>query len=67
MLSRGSGPIPGPPREAEELLAGANASEDSFERVAQTALQAASPLRHNGYKVPLTRALLKRALRTLAG
>ena len=41
--------------------------EDSFEHVARVALQAARPLRHNGYKVPLTRALLKRALRTLAG
>lgn len=63
----GVGPIPWRVREAEALLAGREAGEDSFEHVARVALQAARPLRHNGYKVPLTRALLKRALRTLAG
>lgn len=48
------------------MLAGAGATEDGFEAAARAALQAASPLRHNGYKVPLAKALLKRALRTLS-
>jgi xanthine dehydrogenase YagS FAD-binding subunit len=39
--------------------------EERFDAAARAALQAASPLRHNGYKVPLARALLKRALRNL--
>jgi xanthine dehydrogenase YagS FAD-binding subunit len=63
----GVGPIPWRAQEAERLLAGGAAEEESFERVARAALQGASPLRHNGYKVPLARALLKRALRKLAG
>jgi xanthine dehydrogenase YagS FAD-binding subunit len=67
LVLSGVGPIPWRAREAEALLAGRQAGEDSFEHVARVALQAARPLRHNGYKVPLTRALLKRALRTLAG
>lgn len=63
----GVAPIPWRAREAEAALAGRPANEDSFERAAGAALRGASPLRHNGYKVPLARALLKRALRTLAG
>ena len=63
----GVGPIPWRSREAEAALAGQPANEDSFEAAARTALQGANPLRHNGYKVPLARALLKRALRNLAG
>jgi xanthine dehydrogenase YagS FAD-binding subunit len=62
----GVGPIPWRAAAAEAALAGAPADEDSFERAAGLALQGATPLRHNGYKVPLARALLKRALRIVA-
>jgi xanthine dehydrogenase YagS FAD-binding subunit len=61
----GVGPIPWRSRAAEAALAGRPAREDSFEAAAGAALQGASPLRHNGYKVPLARALLIRALRNL--
>ena len=62
----GVAPIPWRAAAAERVLAGAEANEDCFERAARSALQDASPLRHNGYKVPLARALLRRALRALA-
>ena len=63
----GVGPIPWRVPQAEAVLDGAPATEERFEAAARAALQAATPLRHNGYKVPLARALLKRALRNLAG
>lgn len=63
----GVGPIPWRSPEAEAALTGQPANLDSFEAAARAALQGANPLRHNGYKVPLARALLKRALRNLAG
>ena len=50
---------------AERELLGAEASDDRFAAAAEAAVQEARPLRHNGYKVPLTKALLLRALRTL--
>jgi xanthine dehydrogenase YagS FAD-binding subunit len=62
----GVGPIPWRAAQAERVLAGAPASKDGFAAAAHAALQGASPLRHNGYKVPLVEALLKRALRTVA-
>jgi xanthine dehydrogenase YagS FAD-binding subunit len=63
----GVGPIPWRVPRAEAVLDGAPATEERFEAAAGAALQGATPLRHNGYKVPLARALLKRALRNLAG
>jgi xanthine dehydrogenase YagS FAD-binding subunit len=62
----GVAPIPWRVEVAERVLAGAGATADSFERAAHAALQGASPLRHNGYKVPLARALLRRAFGALA-
>jgi xanthine dehydrogenase YagS FAD-binding subunit len=50
---------------AERALLGAEASEDRFAAAAEAVVQEARPLRHNGYKLPLTKALLLRALRTL--
>ena len=46
-------------------LAGRAASADRFEAAAGAALQDASPLRHNGPKVPLSKALPEGALRKL--
>lgn len=52
--------------EAERVLTGAVANEESFRRAADAALAAAEPLAHNGFKVPLARGVLKRALETAA-
>ena len=62
----GVGPIPWRVPHAEALLDGSPATPERFEAAAGAALQGATPLRHNGYKVPLARALLKRALGNLA-
>ena len=44
---------------------GAMASADRFAAAATPAVQEAAPLRHNGYKVPLTKALVRQALTAL--
>jgi xanthine dehydrogenase YagS FAD-binding subunit len=51
---------------AEELLAGAPATEASFARAAAAELASARPLRDNGYKLPLARNLIVRTLAELA-
>lgn len=53
-------------RRAEEALRGAPAGEEEFARAADVELAEARPLRHNGFKVPLTRNLLVRTLRELS-
>lgn len=62
----GVAPVPWRARAAERALAGAPAAEASFESAAAAALQDAVPLRHNGYKMTLVRALVRRALQELA-
>ncbi len=52
---------------AEEALRGAEATEEAFQRAAEAELEAAEPLRDNGYKVPLARNLIVRTLSELAG
>jgi xanthine dehydrogenase YagS FAD-binding subunit len=49
-------------REAEAALAGKPASEESFRRAAEAALQEAKPLAHNAYKVELGKRAIVRAL-----
>lgn len=49
-------------REAEAALAGRPASEESFRRAADAALQDAKPLAHNTYKVELGKRAIVRAL-----
>jgi len=51
---------------AEESLRGASADERSFAKAADAELKQAQPLRDNGYKVPLARNALVRALLELA-
>lgn len=51
---------------AEELLRGQTLDEAFAERVGEIAVANASPFSHNGYKVPLARNLMARALRELA-
>jgi len=58
----GVSPIPWRATEAERLLIGAAPGREVFEQVAQIALQGAVPLSRNGYKVPLAKALIARAL-----
>ena len=50
---------------AETALVGAAPDEATFARAADAALTGAAPLAHNGYKVPLAAALIRRALADL--
>ncbi len=52
-------------QEAEKFLTGKPINDKNLEQVATIALDGAEPLEHNGYKVPLTQTLLKRALAKL--
>jgi xanthine dehydrogenase YagS FAD-binding subunit len=54
-------------RRAEEVLTGAAASEDTFERAADAELEQAQPLRGNEFKVELTRRTLVATLASLIG
>jgi xanthine dehydrogenase YagS FAD-binding subunit len=58
----GVAPVPWPVPEADALLAGARITPDLTRRVAEAALRGASPLAENGYKVPLARNLVRRAV-----
>jgi xanthine dehydrogenase YagS FAD-binding subunit len=51
---------------AEEALRGRPASEASFLAAADAELEQAQPLRHNGFKVPLARAVIARTLMELS-
>lgn len=61
----GVAPVPWRAESAERLLTGAEVSDDVIARAAETALDSAQPLAHNGYKVPLAKALVRRALEGL--
>jgi xanthine dehydrogenase YagS FAD-binding subunit len=47
----------------ERAVAGRPRNEETAEMAGQLAIQGAQPLRHNAYKVPLMRNLVKRAIR----
>ena len=47
----------------ESLVAGKPRNEDTATAAGELAIQGAQPLRYNGYKVPLMRNLVKRAIR----
>jgi xanthine dehydrogenase YagS FAD-binding subunit len=51
---------------AEEALRGRPATEESFAAAADAELAAATPLRDNGFKVPLARNLVVRTLLEVA-
>jgi xanthine dehydrogenase YagS FAD-binding subunit len=53
-------------RTAEEVLRGAPATEETYARAADAELDAAEPLRDNGFKVPLARNLAISLLAELA-
>jgi xanthine dehydrogenase YagS FAD-binding subunit len=51
--------------DVEKMLQGKTLSDAALEAAAKAALEGAQPLSQNGYKVPLTQALVKRALAKL--
>lgn len=59
-----SGVAPAPMRrqEAEQALIGQSASDEVFADAAEMAVSGAEPLEHNGYKVPLVKGLIRKAL-----
>ena len=61
----GVAPVPWRLHAAEQALVGAEMSDELLAHVADVALAAAAPLEHNGYKVPLAKALVRRALTRL--
>jgi xanthine dehydrogenase YagS FAD-binding subunit len=50
-------------KEVEAAVTGKSRNEETAEMAGQMAIQGAQPLRYNGYKIPLTRNLVKRAIR----
>lgn len=62
----GVAPIPWRSLEAENALKGKKISEDLAKEAAEAALQKAKPLHQSGYKVVLTKALIKRAVMAIA-
>jgi len=54
-------------REAEDLLRNKEISDAGAAEAAEVALQLAKPLKMNGYKVNLSKTLVRRALLSLAG
>lgn len=66
LVLSGVAPVPWRATAAEQSLIGAEASKTTWSRAADAALADAAPLEHNGYKVPLARALVRQALAALA-
>ncbi len=56
-------PVPLRMDRCEDRLRGQTISEDIATRIAELGVIGAEPLRHNGYKVPLMRNLIRRAIR----
>jgi xanthine dehydrogenase YagS FAD-binding subunit len=54
-------------REAEDLLRSKSISDAAVAEAAEAALELAKPLKMNGYKVDLSKTLVRRALLSLAG
>ncbi len=55
-------PIPWRSAEAERVLTGTVTSEDTAKAAAEAALQKATPLSHNAYKIQLAKVAVKRAI-----
>lgn len=58
----GVAPVPWREQRAEGMLVGKEITEEVASRAADECLRDAKPLAHNGYKVRLARALVKRAI-----
>jgi xanthine dehydrogenase YagS FAD-binding subunit len=61
----GVAPIPWRAKAAEDILVGGEWSERLIADAAEAALKGAEPLAHNGYKIPLLKVLVRRALSAL--
>jgi xanthine dehydrogenase YagS FAD-binding subunit len=62
LVLSGVAPTPWRVEAAEQALIGLRPEATLFERVADIVLAEASPLSQNGYKLPLARSLVHRAL-----
>ena len=62
----GGAPRPWRCHSTEALLVGRALDDDTGRLAAEEALVGAEPLSQNEYKIPLTKALVRRALRKLA-
>jgi xanthine dehydrogenase YagS FAD-binding subunit len=62
----GVAPVPWRVKAVEIALTGERLDEATIARAANTAVEGADPLDHNGYKVPLLRGLLAERLQALA-
>jgi xanthine dehydrogenase YagS FAD-binding subunit len=65
LVLSGVAPIPWRLPAAEQMLVGQRLDEATITRIADAALAQASPLEHNGYKLPLAKSLIRKALRDL--
>jgi xanthine dehydrogenase YagS FAD-binding subunit len=61
----GVAPLPWRAQAAERVLIGAEVGAEVFARAADAALDGATALAHNGYKIPLAKTLVRRALARL--
>ena len=50
----------------ERLVAGSTANEDTADAAGELAIEGARALRHNDYKIPMMRNLVRRAVRSVA-
>ena len=55
-------PVPRRAKEAEAALTGQKIDEKTTRAAAEAALKEATPLANNGYKVPLLRVVIARAI-----
>jgi len=62
----GVAPVPWRAFRSEEALLNEKAGEKAFAAAARAAIEGASPLMHNGYKLPLVEALVRRALQRIS-
>ncbi len=63
----GVAPVPWRVHSAEDLLRGKAVSNALIDQAAEATVVDAQPLQHNGYKVPLARQLVRRALHDVTG
>ena len=63
MVVNAAAPRPLRLRQVEAAVVGQPRNEQTAELAGQIAIRDAQPLQHNGYKVPLMRSLVKRAIR----
>ncbi len=62
----GAAPIPWRSKAAEQAVSGRKLDAETAERAAEGAVKGAEPLEHNGYKIPLFRAIIQEELTKLA-